>query len=120
MGPSRMGLCDWQCLTKGHWSRDVAYMLSAALTPQDRAAWERDLLKRYLERMGRGPVSSSPSTSRSITTGGRCCTPCGCGPSRLCHSPFLPAMQTEDTSLAMIERISTAMADLDSIDAALR
>jgi hypothetical protein len=31
------------------------------------------------------------------------------------HSPLLPAMQPEDTTLAMIERITTAMADLDSI-----
>ena len=28
------------------------------------------------------------------------------------HSPLLPAMQPEDTTLAMIERITTAMADL--------
>jgi hypothetical protein len=35
----------------------------------------------------------------------------------LCHSPLLPNMQTEETTLAMIERISTAMADLDSLHA---
>ena len=34
----------------------------------------------------------------------------------LCHSPLLPNMQPEDTTLAMIERITTAMADLDSLD----
>ena len=35
----------------------------------------------------------------------------------LCHSPLLPAMQSEATTLAMIERISTAMADLDALSA---
>ena len=113
-------MCDWQCLTKGHWSRDVAYMLSAALTPQDRAAWERDLLKRYLERMGpRAGVKLAfdeffDHYRRQMLHALWMWT------ITLCHSPFLPAMQTEDTSLAMIERISAAMADLDSIDAALR
>jgi hypothetical protein len=34
----------------------------------------------------------------------------------LCHSPLLPNMQSEETTLTMIERIATAMADLDSID----
>jgi hypothetical protein len=34
----------------------------------------------------------------------------------LCHSPLLPNMQPEDTTLTMIERISTAMADLDTIE----
>ena len=34
----------------------------------------------------------------------------------LCHSPLLPNMQPEDTSLTMIERITTAMGDLDSVD----
>jgi len=33
----------------------------------------------------------------------------------LCHSPLLPNMQSEETTLAMIERISIAMADLDSL-----
>jgi len=34
----------------------------------------------------------------------------------LCHSPFLPAMQPDDTSMEMIARITAAMADLDSLD----
>jgi hypothetical protein len=34
----------------------------------------------------------------------------------LCHSPLLPNMQPEDTTFTMIERITTAMADLDSIE----
>lgn len=34
----------------------------------------------------------------------------------LCHSPLLPNMQSEETMLSMTERITTAMADLDSID----
>ena len=112
----KMGLCDWQCLSRGHWSRDFAYAVTAALTPDDRRKWERDLLVRYLERFGE-LTNSKPNFDQSfrhyreqmvhallmwtIT---------------LCHSPLLPNMQPEDTTLTMIERITTAMADLDSIE----
>jgi len=36
----------------------------------------------------------------------------------LCHSPLLPNMQSAETTLTMIERITTAMADLDALEAA--
>jgi hypothetical protein len=47
-----MGLCDWQCVCSGHWSLDVAYALVTLLRVEDRRAWERDLLARYLDRSG--------------------------------------------------------------------
>ena len=115
----RMGLCDWQCLTKGHWSRDVAYMLSAALEPGDRAAWERDLLARYLDRLGARAGVTLAFDEAFDHYRAQMLHALWMWTITLCHSPFLPAMQTEDTSLAMIARISTAMADLDSLDAAL-
>jgi hypothetical protein len=111
----RMGLCDWQCLSRGHWSRDVAYAVMAALTPDNRRKWERDLLARYIERFAEltGTKLDFDESFRhyreqmvhallmwTIT---------------LCHSPLLPNMQPEDTTLTMIERITTAMADLDTI-----
>ena len=111
----KMGLCDWQCLSRGHWSRDFAYAVTAALTPADRRLWEKDLLVRYLERFAEltGPKPDFDESFRhyreqmvhallmwTIT---------------LCHSPLLPNMQPEETTLTMIERITTAMADLDSI-----
>ncbi len=112
----RMGLCDWQCLSRGHWSRDFAYAVTAALAPDDRRSWEKDLLLRYLQRFAeltgvRPDFDESFRHYReqivhallmwTIT---------------LCHSPLLPNMQPEDTTLTMIGRITTAMADLDSID----
>jgi len=111
-----MGLCDWQCPSKGHWSRDVAYAIGTALRPDDRRAWERELLCRYVERLEehagvRVAVSEAWDYYRqqmlhalwmwTIT---------------LRHSPLLPAMQPEDTSMEMIARITSAMADLSSLD----
>jgi hypothetical protein len=46
-----IGLIDWQVLTRGHWSIDVAYHMAAALDIEDRRASERDLLDHYLDRL---------------------------------------------------------------------
>lgn len=45
------GICDWQIVSRGHWSFDVAYHTATALTPEDRRASEQDLLRAYLGRM---------------------------------------------------------------------
>jgi aminoglycoside phosphotransferase (APT) family kinase protein len=47
----RGGLLDWQCLRRGHWSADVNYFITSALTVEDRRSWEEDLLRRYLEQL---------------------------------------------------------------------
>ena len=111
-----MGLCDWQCPSKGHWSRDFAYAVTAALEPHDRRLWERELLRRYLGRLQEicGARTSLDDawtwyrqqifqafTMWTIT---------------LCHSPLLPSMQPEPMTLAMIARIATALSDLDCLD----
>lgn len=44
-------LYDWQGIAKGNWALDVAYALSAGLDVEDRRAWERDLLARYLDAL---------------------------------------------------------------------
>jgi hypothetical protein len=92
--------------------------VTAALTPDDRRAWEKDLLGRYLERFAAltGERSSFEESLRdyqhqmvhallmwTIT---------------LCHSRPLPNMQPADTTLTMIERITAAIADLDALDVA--
>jgi aminoglycoside phosphotransferase (APT) family kinase protein len=70
----KMGLCDWQCLSRGHWSRDFAYAVTAALTPADRRMWEKDLLARYLERFAELTAQSLISTRASDITGSKWCT----------------------------------------------
>ena len=112
----RMGLCDWQCLSRGHWSRDFAYAVTASLTPDDRRAWERELLQRYIDKTAEfgGPRldfdESFTHYRQQVSHALAMWT------ITLCHSPLLPAMQPEQTSLVMIERITTAMSDLDTLD----
>jgi hypothetical protein len=112
----RMGLCDWQCIAKGHWSRDFAYAISAALTVEDRRAWERDLLRLYLDRLhaaGGERISFDEGWLRyrqQLFPALLMWTP------TLCHSPLLPAMQPERTARELIKRIATAIGDLESLD----
>jgi aminoglycoside phosphotransferase (APT) family kinase protein len=114
-GAGKMGLCDWQCLARGHWSRDFAYAVAAALAPDDRRKWEKDLLARYLDRFA-ALTGSKPDFDESFRNyREQMVHALLMWTITLCHSPLLPDMQPEETTLAMIERITTAMADLDSL-----
>ena len=117
-GAEKMGLCDWQCLSRGHWSRDVAYAVTAALTPADRRMWEKDLLVRYLERfaMMTGAKPDFEESFRNYRQ--QIVHALLMWTITLCHSPLLPNMQSAETTLTLIERITTAMADLDALEAA--
>jgi aminoglycoside phosphotransferase (APT) family kinase protein len=112
----QMGLCDWQCLSRGHWSRDFAYAVTASLTPDDRRNWERDLLARYIDQFAQR-TGVTPNFDRSLLHyRQQILHALAMWTITLCHSPLLPNMQPEETTFTMIERITTAMADLDSID----
>ena len=115
-GAGQMGLCDWQCLSRGHWSRDFAYAVTTSLTPDNRRNWERDLLARYIERFAE-KTGVKPDFDVSFQRyRQQIVHALAMWTITLCHSPLLPNMQPEDTTIAMIERITTAMADLDSLD----
>ena len=114
-GGGKMGLCDWQCLARGHWSRDVAYVITAALTPDDRRKWERDLLTRYLEGFAALTNVKPDFDGSFLNYRQQIVHALLMWTITMCHSPLLPNMQPEDTTLKMIERMTIAMADLDSL-----
>ncbi|MFR9806833.1 phosphotransferase family protein [Pseudonocardia sp. RS010] len=47
-----LNLYDWQGIAKGNWAIDFSYAITAALEPEDRRAWEHDLLEQYLQLLG--------------------------------------------------------------------
>jgi aminoglycoside phosphotransferase (APT) family kinase protein len=114
-GAGKMGLCDWQCLARGHWTRDFSYAVTAALTPDDRRKWEKDLLQRYLDRFAVLTGTRPDFDTSFLRYRQQMVHALLMWTITLCHSPLLPDMQSEETTLAMIERISTAMADLDAL-----
>lgn len=57
----RMGLYDWQPVAKGEWALDFSYAMSVNLAVEDRRAWERELVERYLWRLGEEGVAKAPT-----------------------------------------------------------
>ena len=116
-GDGTMGLCDWQCPSIGHWSRDFAYAMTAALTPDDRRNWERDLLVRYLGRLAEHCNARLDFDQSWMHYRQQVLLALAMWTITLCHSPLLPNMQPEAMTLTMLERMTAAAADLDSLDA---
>ncbi|WP_188823502.1 phosphotransferase [Novosphingobium indicum] len=113
----RMGLSDWQGPTLGHWSRDIAYSMSAALSVENRRAWERDLLALYREEMLSLGVEM-PSLDEVITLFRRqLFTALAYWTITLRHPPTMPDMQPENATIEFIKRISTAIDDHDAFAA---
>ena len=114
-GDGHMGLSDWARVCRGLWARDVAYMLTAALSIDDRRAWEMLLIDRYVRKMesfglGIGGEEALRLYRRQMFPALLMWTP------TLCPPPMLPDMQPERMSLAMIERITTAIDDHRALD----
>jgi hypothetical protein len=113
---SRMGLTDWQCVAHGHYARDLAYMLATALTVDDRRAWERVLVERYVERLSARAGRDIGFDEAWRRYREQMLHALWMWTITLCHSPLLPAMQPVAASHTAIIRIATAMADLESLD----
>ena len=113
-----VGLGDWGVTHRGHWSRDLAYTLTTALTIANRRAWESDLIDYYLDRLAAegGPRVSMAETMDayrlSLPTAFAFWT------LTLKPDPAFPDMQPATTAKIFIERIGQAMADHNALDAA--
>jgi aminoglycoside phosphotransferase (APT) family kinase protein len=113
----RLGLCDWQAVVRGHWSRDLAYALATTLTVADRRAWEADLVARYADRLAAagGPTAGTDAWTayRQQLWGALAYWAPTYSPPRL-----MPAdMQPREISGELLRRISTACEDLDAFAA---
>jgi hypothetical protein len=113
----QMGLADWQVCSRAHWSRDLAYAISTALTTEDRRAWEQDLIRFYLDRLraAGGPAVSFEETWRNYRQ--QILSALAWWTMTLTPSKSMPDMQPRDTTMAFIGRIAQAIDDLDSLDA---
>jgi aminoglycoside phosphotransferase (APT) family kinase protein len=112
-----MGLGDWQCCVKGHWSRDLAYTISTALTVEHRRAWEGELIRYYLDQLA--------SAGGDVMTVGevmplyrqQMLTALAMWTGTYTPAAGTPNMQPEATSIEFIKRITQAMDDLNSLEA---
>jgi aminoglycoside phosphotransferase (APT) family kinase protein len=116
-GSGEMGLSDWQCASRTHWGRDLAYTITTALTVEDRRAWERDLLAYYLEHLASaGGAVTDIDTAWTIYRQ-QLVSALAWWTVTLCPPPGVPDMQPRDVTIEFIHRIATAIDDLDALDA---
>jgi Phosphotransferase enzyme family len=111
----RMGVVDWQVGLQGSWAHDYSYIVATALDIEARRAWEGELLDFYLECLAgaggeRIPRDRAWSAYRSALLYPYFAWVYTMGRSRL-----QPNFQPDRVSLTMIERLSTAIDDLDSL-----
>ena len=116
-GEGEMGILDWQMVMKGRWSHDFAYAMITSLRPEDRRAWERDLLGFYLERLnnsGGGSLTIENAwmeyRQQSLHALLGWLATIGAGSEQ-------PSMQADETSLGVLERAGAAFIDLDPLAA---
>ena len=113
----RMGLTDWQITLQGGWAYDVAYLIGSSCEPEERRAWDRELLAGYLERLtehgGHPPAIEDawrlycsmlfyPYAAFAFTIG---------------RAAYQPRMQPDEYSLAILRRASAAIEDNESFRA---
>lgn len=115
-GENRMGLCDWQCASRGHWSRDLAYALGTMLTVEDRRAWERELVELYLDCFAANGGEAVEFGRAWDFYRGQLFGALLMWTPTYHHSIFLPDMQPEHVARELIKRLATALGDLDSLD----
>jgi thiamine kinase-like enzyme len=113
----RMGLFDWQCMAVGGWAKDVAYTIAAALTIDDRRAWERDLIAHYVEALRQHGVTSLDVEEAWPAYRQQTFHALFFWLYTIGYGPLQPKMQPDHVCLANLERMARAVVDLDSLAA---
>lgn len=113
----RMGIVDWQVALQGSWAHDYGYLLATALDAEDRRSWERELLEFYLERLAAAGGEAIPPDRAWSAYRAAVFYPYFAWVYTLGRSRLQPKFQPDRVSLTMIERIATAIDDLDSLRA---
>ncbi|MGW1742037.1 hypothetical protein ACWCPQ_24900 [Nocardia sp. NPDC001965] len=111
-----LNLYDWQGIARGGWALDYSYAISAGLTPENRRAWERELLALYLDRLA--SAGGKPPTFEEAWLAYR---------QQMLHGFIfwtytftvgkIAPLQADAHVRTLIERTGQAMVDLETLDA---
>jgi Phosphotransferase enzyme family len=106
------GVLDWQMFGRGHWCHDVAYFITSALDPAQRAACEVELLRNYLDCL---LAHGGPRLSFDIAWNDY--------RRHLIHGLYwatnADGMYPEEINACVVERFSRAIAELDTLAVSL-
>ncbi len=112
-----MGLCDWQGLLQGSWAFDVAYLINTGCEPDDRKAWQDDLLNAYLDALAGAGGPRLTFSEALLTYRQHAFWPYTAWAFTIGRAFYQPKMQPVATSLAMVRRTATAIDELDAFGA---
>lgn len=116
-GEGHMGIADWQSIMTGNWAYDYSYLVGSSCEPDDRRAWERDLLNRYLTKLAEAGGKSPSFEEAWQLYRSNMCYPCTAWSFAFGHAFYQPEMQPADTCRTVIRRLATAVDDLKSFEA---
>ncbi|AMK19949.1 hypothetical protein K663_17941 [Sphingobium sp. MI1205] len=110
-----MGINDWQCATRGHWGRDLAYTLSTAMPIEVRREQGEAFTRHYLDQLSRngGPDVSYEEALEHIRH--ELLPALAWWTVTMYPGDDLPDMQPMDHTLEMIKRITAAISDYRSL-----
>lgn len=114
---NRMGLHDWQLATIGHWSRDLIYTITTALTVENRRAWDRELIALYLDKMAEHGVPRISLDEALNHCRQQLMTALAFWTITLRPAPEMTDMQPERTTWEFLTRFYAAIDDHDALDA---
>lgn len=116
-GDGHMGLTDWQSIMAGSWGYDFGYFVGSALEPDDRRAWERDLLELYLTKLGESGGRAPAFDDAWEIYRQSLCYPCTAWSFAYGRAFYQPEMQPDETCRTVIRRLATAVDDLGTFAA---
>jgi hypothetical protein len=116
-GDGRMGHTDWQGTMRGGWSFDYAYLVSTALEPEERRAWDHELLEHYLDRLAAEGAPAPSFDEAWLRYRQGVFYPYSAWAFTIGRAFYQPKMQPDEISLACINRVAAAIEDLKSFEA---
>ncbi|MDN2495117.1 aminoglycoside phosphotransferase family protein [Nocardia nova] len=113
----RMGFVDWQVVMRGGWAHDFAYTVNSGCEPEDRRLWDRDLLAAYLDELGEAGGKPPAFDDAWLLYRQQSLFAYAAWAFTIGRASYQPKMQSNETCLTLLRRITTAIDDNDSLGA---
>jgi len=110
-----MGLSDWQIASVGHWSRDLIYTMTTALTVENRRKWEKELVRLYLDKMAERGVPQVSEEETWTNLRQQLFSALAFWTITLNPAPGMPDMQPLRTTQAFLRRLYAAITDHEAL-----
>lgn len=110
-----MGLQDWQCFNRGHWSRDVIYAIVTSLSVERRRLWLNDLLRAYHQYLCEAAGHNVPLREVLDEVRGQLLSVLSFWTVTIHPAPGMVDAHPPEAALELIRRIATAIDDLDAM-----